>query len=825
MIRRKANTPVGGRSGSFFENLPDDLLLSVASNASLQVGCYCVLIQLSHSLRTRLRGAIKVMNFAPSSATSGDPEQPNRSFDYAPIPTAPALSELVAPCSNLRELHLHPGRALTQCGREADTFRVWIDAGFGNHKSLAILDIPCCVGLTEPAMCRLVSRLPGLEELTLGSALTPGLNLYFGNAFLTSLGLHCTKLVSLTLHLHPEVQPSYALLRACASLARVIVSCDPDGSLRSLVRHLPSLEVLIAPSSSAFVFSGLIGTPHTVDLFLRTPDDIGFLGVRPLPRLVDCALRRQEGCEPMSLATLRSFTGVHSATLERLTLDRALDVMTAELVECLAALPALRSLSLTFARQAGPLPVLTALLQRLTAFSLVVASERPVAVHGASLLVCGPFLRTFRLVTSPPLSTRSITFDCPCLATLEFPRIAERDLAGPVMLQCPALTRLINAPALCRLAVPAPRLALVRGCFSSFQEPLWFPPLRGSRIRTLCCLRIGQLGALEELCAGVGYPGLESLASTYLDAPILPALPEFVLRTGDVLSNLEISTTTYRTPVGHLHLDAPGLSRLSLVYLGLSRLTLRCPRLATLHLATMGDLTRVDFCPHSLPPLRRLNLGECPQLQQNHAVALVTQPAATLVSLQLADMPPGFDPLLGTLLRSLPILHHLRLSRFGCGELTIDAARLVQLELIDNPALARVALYCNCLEGLEIRSCPRLKALGLEGSCRFLLGPSERNFPEFPSADEKGPGSASLPRRGSCARLWLCSSYFGRIHFLDRLSSLHVSSLQGQTSWRNFTRPNSLEVMIPVLGTGAVRKKGQLDGEKKRCGPKRDSNP
>ncbi|KAJ4460170.1 hypothetical protein PAPYR_3558 [Paratrimastix pyriformis] len=233
------------------ESLPTDLLQCIVEMADWPLEIYCQFIGISHTLRTKIRGTGRDMDFECPRDDLNDASTPDDQR-YAPVLRPDTLVALMAPCQNtLRSLALPSGRSLTGCGCEEASFAGWVDAAFGGGLggTLRSLTIRSLEGLSSGALRRMLGHLPALE--------------HFGATFL----------------LPDEGAPAAVLAMLCPA-------CPHLRTIRfGTVR--PSSRQKGSPGfGSSFSCAPLAGCPELVELTLGDiPADVASLNTVLLPRL------------------------------------------------------------------------------------------------------------------------------------------------------------------------------------------------------------------------------------------------------------------------------------------------------------------------------------------------------------------------------------------------------------------------------------------------------------------------------------------------------------------------------------------------------------
>ncbi|KAJ4456539.1 hypothetical protein PAPYR_8182 [Paratrimastix pyriformis] len=220
----------------FFTRLSDDMLLHMISLAEDPTLLYIMLLGLDHTTRALVRGKMRILSFSgihcseriwsffpppptdtssppwerdlvvtdpARSPTDGDSDLANPTLGAGmPIPTADALAALVGPCTRLEELTLAPERALWRCGRWSSAFGGWVEAAFKNHTALHSLRIPNMAGLSEGALCAILSQLDGqLRLLEVNTITLPAPGPLPAHVLFAAVVRHCPRVEVLRLGL------------------------------------------------------------------------------------------------------------------------------------------------------------------------------------------------------------------------------------------------------------------------------------------------------------------------------------------------------------------------------------------------------------------------------------------------------------------------------------------------------------------------------------------------------------------------------------------------------------------------------------------------
>ncbi|KAJ4457688.1 hypothetical protein PAPYR_6714 [Paratrimastix pyriformis] len=614
--------------------LPLDLLFHILNCSLATTRLYCAMIGVSRRYRTLLRESNRFLSFAPACVNPSDCEGMS-SIGCAPLFPASVLASLIGPCCNLYECVLPSRRAMQGCGREESAFKVWVDSmlTIDHATSLRVLRVPCCNGLSEGALSRMLTRLPHLAILEVGGENNEP---FYENLLVGTIGRSCPELVELALYLHPYSRVDYGLLQPCTQLRELTVTADPAGTLLSLLSSLHHLEHLHFEGNShpqvPLTVDWVSPAHHFQDLNLlhhplgatNPPDPSVFLQLRRLTagfesitpvgvpasgsdKAAPSASTRSSGVssvERLRLVTL-------SSTLRVLTLHNVPHAQAGPLAERLARdLPVLAVLSLLKCPGWSHLPpALVDLLaqdNRLTHFTFTSPPSAP--GHLTDLRLRAPGLRE---LTLDCLLAGGLALDCPALERLELPRLRWDDESPhpfELTLTCPALRTLVNLSpqARVRLAGRCDRLVKIKsGGDPADVEPSWlqllgeFPALEQLSLNDVT---ITRRATLEALCGGLLAPRLVSLRELEIASPDDISIPEdYALQVSPSLRALDILGTPPLS-LYYLTLHAPGLRHLSSQSSTISTIDLVCPHLAELYLSNAVALNRLVVWPTTRPP-------------------------------------------------------------------------------------------------------------------------------------------------------------------------------------------------------------------------------
>ncbi|KAJ4454911.1 hypothetical protein PAPYR_10258 [Paratrimastix pyriformis] len=711
------STEVRARSyPDILTRLPPDILSVIMEASASHLHSYLLLMGLSHATRTAVRGTPRELSFLADGLETG--------FDVAPpILAVDTLAAIVGPCKGLVKLTL-PSHyqqtpfdenplGLVGCGLTDAACQPWVDAAFAGHSRLAVLHIPGGKSLW-PAIRLILAHLPGLVELHFllgGRDLPP--------SFLAVLAQSCPGLQ--TLRLSPQQSPlDFAALSPLGGTLRDL-SCQAWARVGSL-----ALAAL---------------APHLISLErLKMGGDQLPVMLRHLPRasaqLTHLTIMQQSGdpdgealCLPTRLVDLRwdyfVYNPGHTALIARMLAAnqatlRSVSLALAEddpgpLMAALGRLAQLTSLELRVSGRADWAAVVGALPSR------VLNQLECLALYGScnsALTISCPRLRTLRAAVT---EGAVMTLACPALEELV---LAGFDLGDQsLVMDCPQLRSiegLMGTRRGLRCLTPMPQLVRAHGAtwngssphLAWVQDPPWLAELvaHAPRLRELVALCDTQPAGLDRLWAAAG-SSLTRLEGVRLRAatPVL-RLPEHLERLG-----LYIPADEFLEPVAELRVEAAGLRVLDLST-GTShpelapplRLTLACPALAALHLAT-PTLTAFRMAEGTDPPLRCLRIALSPRqcsLDAASLLAVLERHGAHLDRIALPVCAPAWHeawPQLAAALGRLPRLASLQLGDGIPLDLTLTLPRLRRLDvhMVKEPLLRSLVLDCPLLEDLQ----------------------------------------------------------------------------------------------------------------------------
>ncbi|KAJ4460169.1 hypothetical protein PAPYR_3557 [Paratrimastix pyriformis] len=692
------------------ESLPTDLLQCIVEMADWPLEIYCQFIGISHTLRTKIRGTGRDMDFECPRDDLNDASTPDDQR-YAPVLRPDTLVALMAPCQNtLRSLALPSGRSLTGCGCEEASFAGWVDAAFGGGLggTLRSLTIRSLEGLSSGALRRMLGHLPALE--------------HFGATF----------------YLPDEGAPAAVLAMLCPA-------CPHLRTIRfGTVR--PSSRQKGSPGfGSSFSCAPLAGCPELVELTLGDiPADVASLNA-VLPRL-HC------------LQTLRAtyFSGypklLDFSLLPHPERLRATKSANAEHLELLTGLEELRG---HFAD--GPFATLAPHLRRVTIYQpwsgLPLVMPHLVEFEGqfrwcppdawerleratlsgdrVELRLVAPRLRHLTVLVAPLKC-----LDAPVLESLD---LRVEDGIEEVVLHCPLLRSLTLRGLSVRLP-PLPwrcsgeRFDQLRS-LDIRQSSFGYPTFELGTVRTaagmapnlttLKGLALTNPALLADLCSGALLPHLAHLDTTTntgtndLKLPCSPALRVLALRLSQAL------------PRRLLRVVGPGLIRLQLGAKRMPPLAIEAPRLRACRLEAPTWSPSVHL---ETPALRRLSLECHDENLTALSAALVGLPALSQLRLVVPWLPAVVPRILATA-PSLPLIDLTLLVRGQAKtvpldvtlppwvrSLVLDKALEVRLQGgagLESIDLGRATKLCLSAEGSAL---PNLARVTRHGSIREPCG-------------------------------------------------------------------------------------------------------
>ncbi|KAJ4455718.1 putative RalA-binding protein 1 [Paratrimastix pyriformis] len=715
---KRPTSPTTENISSLLHQLPGDLLGKIIDLAPSSLSCYLLFRSLDHELRLRSCGCPRSLVFptlrpywcefprdedvydysGEEMLLADDPDRLN--FDCSPIPPAASFSAIVGPCKIVKELCLSHRGAVRQCGlKEASTG--WIDTTFANHDVLRVLRIPSTLGLTEEALCRILSLLPSLEVLQLGAKGQPAesRSCLVTNRVLQCIATHCTRLVSLTLVFVPPGEMSdqesdlSLLVPACAHLRDLVLSYPEvlSGSLDRLLAAAGSLETLhVDTENGVEVTWGAIPHPERLRQVTLWDCDPGVLKALSTQHFDHLRVVHLRGDGP-DIEVLRQ----NAATLEEVHL-RCCKPRT--VFAALQGCPRLARLDAGFDKACAGRHIARTLSH--------LRHARFDGVIRGPLDVDAPFLEELDLFDCKTEGDDDpkIRLCCPRLRMLRIPL----DWAELIEWRGPhtSLTRVEADPKVGLYARPVLE-----------KLPAWFGNLtilRGVAV---------PLRILHELCEGTSAPCLAVLQKTTV-------MPMEATDANDSLNPLAVTVRGHpgllaldlhwrKTPLDQLELIAPGLKHLQLSAVACS-LRLQCPALERVEAGELYALQTMQLLGPT-PPLWRLWLDGCESddMDPGSLCGLLSQVAEHLHDLRLGVSGHCLAGVMEVLdgLKRLELLNLI--SNFTVlreRSLVLRAPRLVELFIgrdptaaIENPEAeehdkkeVRLLLSCPCLERLDV---------------------------------------------------------------------------------------------------------------------------
>ncbi|KAJ4454812.1 hypothetical protein PAPYR_10375 [Paratrimastix pyriformis] len=706
---------------ALWERLPPELLRAIVEAApNPSASCYILLLSLSHSIRTRIRGTPRELSF----------DEPNWLLSDI-TPTAEALAALVGPCKALDKLSFpFPTKWWDLSARDNPG---WVEETFGGHAQLAVLALPC---LSEGDVGRILCLLPGLVELSID------MNFDMNTHVLTILAHSCPGLrvlkcsVLRTTHLA-------ALAPLLGGLERLELQLHPIPNLRvltALVCNLSSVSILKLP----YCPPAALGSVASHLTSLKLSNNLSELDL-PGPwfcRLETLSLRL---CYPSSFSVpLARLLASTQATLHSLTLKLELQAVWAPplgpaappaghpevppLMAALRAMPHLTRLHLIMLTGCSISALPPDLLDRLERLNVVFGKAEPDPVR----IVSRRLRRLCLEVEMGP--TSDLALNCPALEDLDLSEMARCHLTS---VQCPRLRTIraaLSADGL--LSHNLPDLDMdERPRIRCWTDPDWLTGM--PQLRVLSYVRLTQPDLVARLCASESLIHLEEL---HLDVTRLPN--PLILRLPGQLERLDLHIEREDQPVEgslsafDLQVAARGLLGFSLTFDDVlpaaSRLLLNCPSLVSLDLKSPAALFSV-------------------QVDEEEAGTQAMQPRKlTVDGLEAAS-------LLGLLTRHGARLCHFRLWRLLAanedwpqlmGALS-EMPRLTKLYMRVSGAVSNLSLSCPQLQELTVSdlrdelkvvlACPRLKDVtGIRQHQMELVLPAPKL--ETPPSDDGGEG-------------------------------------------------------------------------------------
>ncbi|KAJ4459974.1 hypothetical protein PAPYR_4051 [Paratrimastix pyriformis] len=656
--------------------LPVELLWDVVAKSSFSLGQYCILIATCHEIRSRMLGTATVLDFQLPCSFSD--EQPA----LAPIvPSAQAVSALVGPCRNLKELKFSPDYGLTGCGKDTEIWSKWVTPAFSGHDCLRVLHMPPFFrGWSDSALVGILSLIgSSLEELYLGDASHPSDHVSDPQHLMVAIGVRCPKLRVLEMHSADSPTEIAVLAPLCPRLERLVIKTGSCAFLEAFpglcsFSDLNGLSMTRLDTATDSLHAMLLDAPAALSEFhcSRLPGDLDHLPalLSATPTVsIPMALLAEEA-DPVS--ALLDMPQIKHLRLQRPFQDP--DELE-ELEEDCCQLAKGQ---------------LTALVGRLESFSIEHYQITPIL---STLQLHGPTLRTLDLGVL--FVEGECALDCPCLTTL----IWGARHPKPLHLHCPALRtlRLANLDTIC-LPQPSDALPALERLVVTYERMTRHSPY---------LLRLAQC-----------FPALRSLAVTTMDAGALemclanppPSLVkldwnvkvtsdfEQTIRLPPQLVSLDLRVDGFvKDDVARLDLNAPGVSHLVVSSSHPLPISLDCPRLT--RCTIRGDCTGLTIAPGA--PLRELSLT-CDRLPTDGLEGSLRRFASTLRAVNLEVNASKYRLINPEIFGAMPHLASLSLKQvLPTGPLRCP--HLVKLCLTDRSGHAQeISLKCPVLEELHL---------------------------------------------------------------------------------------------------------------------------
>ncbi|KAJ4462520.1 hypothetical protein PAPYR_492 [Paratrimastix pyriformis] len=646
-VQKKIAKEIPADEVDLWVRLPPELLRTIVEASPHPLHVYVQLLGLSHAIRTRIRGTPHELSF----------DEPP---DILPTITPDPIAALVGPCKSIRSLSFLKISIINV--QEGPTAGSWVDEAFGEHNQLARLTL--IPPLSEPVVERILSRLPGLVELTVDTLL-------MSTRLLAALARSCPCLQVLQCSVSKSAPLDFAALAPLSGVLRELVIRGVTSSEESLAALVCSLSAVTSlklprcccPSAALEPIASHLTT-------LELDDDLREEKNLPGPWL--CRL----------VAPLARLLAANQATLHRLRLK-------------------------LFAPDAAKLAILIASLRAL-----------PHLIHldfqGCSISALPPDLldRLERLSITSPTGLHPLR-----IASNRLQQLCLRGQSGPpseLALHCPALVDRHREP----LPVPAqsldgvdpmPMPDLENAAFSGgyLVDPAWL--LTGSpRLRVLSDIHLTRPDLLARLCAfeSLVHLVLLNLNAARLPNPLVLRLPHLE-RLG---LNIEETDCTDKgeppLPPPDLQVEAPELLDFSLAIIGNKpgRAWLRnCPHLVSLWLNSSALLSFQADEDETVAPaaMQPRFISVVFHLDADSLLALLTRHGARLCDFSLAEGLVEYWPRLMGALSGLPRLASLTLDVSGApSPLSLACPQLRTLFLRGLSDETKVVLACPLLEEL-----------------------------------------------------------------------------------------------------------------------------
>ncbi|KAJ4462538.1 hypothetical protein PAPYR_510 [Paratrimastix pyriformis] len=670
--RKNANETLTNED--LLERLPPELQRAIVERSPSPLRTYIHLLSLSHGIRTSVRGVLRELSFDESDQVL---------TSITPTITTDTLAALVGPCKSLLKLAfpIPEGARKITVTEAASVGGSWVDEAFGGHTRLAVIEqFPT---LSESAVERILSHLPGLAELTASRHLTMSTRL------LAALARSCPVLQLLRCSVSETAPPDFAALAPLSGVLKKLVLfgvTSSEESLAALVRSLSAVTSLKLPRSHCPPAALEPIASHLTTLQLGNFDKETDLPGPWLCRLKALSLSLKPGAS--LVAPLTRLLIANQATLERLNLMATSPdvVRMASLMASLCALPHLTHLKVCGCPLSALPPDLFDRLEDLQIW--LVPTGVPHRPGGHPVAIASRRLQRLRVMNGHGFR---LALDCPTLMELVL------SLCHPTSLHlhCPRLRLLRGRP------VPGQHLA---------EDPEWLLTGSSPQLRVLSSVRLTRSDLLARLCASSSLVRLKALHLdvTWLSNPLDLRLPGQLEQLDLHIERAGRCGEEEGTPLPpfDLQLEAPGLLDLSLAilipYLPAVRVRLRnCASLVCLGATSPPSVLlaiQVDDEDVALQP-RSLNLDG--RIQMASLLGLLTRHGARLqnfFSRRLRAVAPEDWPQLTGALSGLPQLARLTMNVSGTpSPLSLACPQLRTLNLEGLPDEVKVVLACPLL--------------------------------------------------------------------------------------------------------------------------------
>ncbi|KAJ4455969.1 hypothetical protein PAPYR_8994 [Paratrimastix pyriformis] len=735
------------------------LLISFFSWSRTRIlGLWIKLLALNHSqhsLRCQLQTDVRSLVFDCKGVDESDICEVKASM------TPATMVALIGPCKNLQEIDQNnPSLRLTHCGAAESIYGPWVDAAFRNHDSLRRLSLGTA-GFSPGAICRIISLLPGLADLTLRDFDLPEAD---ENAIIAHIGATCRNLRSLSLGLHGDfwVTPSALvytpLLPACGGLTDLDLAAKGAG-IAEVVHAPAALEFLDVPPSAL---------PDVAAAWALNLSALTRLDLSNAPLVVAgilTGLARPELCQLASLAlefalaaqardrddaargadgeSLRMILHNNVNTLTEVYLSGRPPLPADLLLDALAQMPQLDTVRLRNPGWESLPPGLGLLLGRLDAFNLVMAGdllEEEFGGDGSAHpcqadrwdIVSDRLNMLYVTSTSSVLHVGQMSVTCPRLHSLTL------HATEVVTLSCPRLQDLA-LPSACKLEVRSPMPELEFVMSSSREEvPVWFPAVACAPRLT----RIAEVGLTPALA--------EQLLSATNPQPLAEVGVAILQATGSRPLALHL-TATMRDLVLDLpaHIPEFGLISLDLGYRsGCAQVSLGCPALRSLTIRREFRRRRGDdgafFGPPSIvwqgpapPPLTSLAVTDARSWEQG-----LLLPTLKSLSWELPDGGVAEQPefaFLGDV--CCPVLESLNMHLGSTPAALFQSSTLRELTIDGMSRHSKVVLRCPALESLRYDDLGYSAKLHKEVEMPYLIRERKPALARSDLSDDDGESS------------------------------------------------------------------------------------